>query len=890
MKKSTHRSRGFTLIASLLMMVLLSGIALGLMYLVSGTSHVGSNDLESNVAFYAAESGMEKMTADIAALYQGTQSPTPAQIEAVATTTPGPPDPTMMPNVTYAEAVTFTPDANGNPITTSGVISTGPDAGLTAIMVPLTLTVTATRPSGANANITRGVEVALIPVFQFGVFSSSDLSYFAGPQFDFEGRVHTNGNLFLAANNGPLYLDGKVTAYGQIVRDRLANNYNGGGYTGNVYVPTTSGGCDALTPSATCLNLTYGSPGDGSWGGSYPPAPPALGNNGNWVNVSTNTFAGMIGNNQSTGVTPLSLPFVQGNPTAQIQIIRKTPSTGADNVGTSREYNKASIRILLADTQADLHPDRPGNDGQDIQLTNGAAPGNPGAGLLIAVNGVGNVPLGWANTNLAYDPKSRWVPPNIAGWTGKTTWPLIDGWLRVEYQDTAGNWHGVTTEWLGLGFARGILPPAAPGANAVNPSAILILQEQGDKDQNGIINGVDNDVITGALNTTAQFSWYPINFFDPREGYPRDSLTGTGLAGSQCYANGVMNAVELDVGNLNRWLTGAIAGSGTLVAYVPQNGYVLYFSDRRGMQADPNPPFTYTSPSGTNGESGLEDVINSASATGTPNGTLEPTSYYAFSPEDVDDNLLLDNWGAASISVAFPPVAGTAPFTSTNCLTQAYENKITGARHVLRLVDGNLNNVPVRPDNGLGGFTVASENPLYVLGNYNTNNTDPFWANTTITTDIPHSAASVIADTVTLLSNNWSDLNGMTNAEVVGNRVPTATYYRMAVSAGKNINFPQPAAGNGIGNDFGTDGGVHNFLRYIENWGGVNLNYRGSLVSLYYSQYATGTFKCCTLVYGAPNRNYFFDWEFLNPADLPPGTPELQDVVNLTYWQNFQAY
>jgi type II secretory pathway pseudopilin PulG len=885
MKKSTHRSRGFTLIASLLMMVLLSGIALGLMYLVSGTGHVGSNDLESNVAFYAAESGMEKMTADIAALYQGTQSPTPGQIQAVAVNAPGPPDPTMMPNVAFQEAINFTTDANGNPVTTTGVISTGPDAGLTAIMVPLTLSVTATRPSGANANITRGVEVALIPVFQFGVFSASDLSYFAGPQFTFQGRVHTNGNLFLAANTGPLYLDGKITAYGQIVRDRLANNYNAGGYNGIVYVPNTSGGCDTPAPSGTCQNFVYGSPGDGSWGGSYPPAPPALGNNGSWDTISTNTFAGMIGNNQSTGVTPLSLPFVQGNPQAQIQIIRKTPSSAVDNVGTSREYNKAAIRILMADTQADLHPDRPGlNDGQDIQLTNGAAPGNPAGGLLIAVGGVGNTPIGWAKT--ATDAK--WKPPTV--WNGQVTWPLIDGWLRVEYLDAGGVWHGATTEWLGLGFARSNIPPATPGGNVVHPKAILLLQEEADHNLDGSITGADGDSITGALNTAAQFSWYPINFYDPREGFPRDSLTGTGLAGTQCYANGVMSAVELDVGNLNRWLLGTIGASGTSVGYSSQNGYVLYFSDRRGEQADPNPPFTYTSPSGTNGESGIEDVINSASATGTPNGTPEPLSYYAFSPEDADGNGLLDTFGEASVSNAFPPIAGTVPYTSTDCKNQAYENKITGPRHVLRLVDGNLGNVPVRPDNGLGGFTVASENPVYIWGNYNTNNTDPFWSNTSITTDIPHSAASVIADAVTLLSNNWSDLNGMTNAETLGNRPATATYYRTAISAGKNINFPQPTSGNGIGNDFGTDGGVHNFLRYIESWSGVGLNYRGSLVSLYYAQYATGTFKCCTLVYGAPNRNYYFDWEFLNPADLPPGTPELQDVVNLTYWQNFQAY
>ena len=56
---------------------------------------------------------------------------------------------------------------------------------------------------------------------------------------------------------------------------------------------------------------------------------------------------------------------------------------------------------------------------------------------------------------------------------------------------------------------------------------------------------------------------------------------------------------------------------------------------------------------------------------------------------------------------------------------------MTGARHVLKLVDGGLGNLPVRPDNGLGGFTVASENPVYVLGNYNSDATDPFWGNPT---------------------------------------------------------------------------------------------------------------------------------------------------------------
>jgi hypothetical protein len=229
------------------------------------------------------------------------------------------------------------------------------------------------------------------------------------------------------------------------------------------------------------------------------------------------------------------------------------------------------------------------------------------------------------------------------------------------------------------------------------------------------------------------------------------------------------------------------------------------------------------------------------------------------------------------------------PYVNVNCSTRGRQNIVTGARHVLKLVDAGLGNLPVRPDTGLGGFTVASENPVYIQGNYNSDNTDPFWAAPppAVTPDINHSASAVIADSVTLLSNAWSDTNSMLNPLTLGNRNATTTYYRLAIAGGKNINFLQPA---GTGNDFGTDGGVHNFLRYIENWGAATLNYRGSLVSLYYSEYATGTFKCCTLVYSPPNRNYYFDSAFLDPSKLPPGTPMLQDVENLTYWQDFRPY
>jgi hypothetical protein len=283
------------------------------------------------------------------------------------------------------------------------------------------------------------------------------------------------------------------------------------------------------------------------------------------------------------------------------------------------------------------------------------------------------------------------------------------------------------------------------------------------------------------------------------------------------------------------------------------------------MLPNPNAPLPNL-PNTKSGDSGLEDVINGSVAAGTPNGTLEPTpTGKSISPEDVNQNGVLDNFGAANLGLGFygtvsnatknlnaqingvspPDPFGTAAGARiASCSTTARKSWVSGARHALRLVDGSLGNLPLAPGGTLsdpGGFTVASENPVYVLGDYNSNPADTVWTNT--------------------------------------------NYYRVAVAGGKNINFPQPTW-SGVAQDYGTDGGVHNFLRYLENWTG-SLNYKGSIVSLFYSTYATGIFKCCTTVYDPPTRNYSFDLDFTSPSGLPPGTPMFRDVESLGYRQMF---
>ncbi len=1018
MHSSKLGSRGFTLIASLMLLLIMSGVAIGLLMMVNTEGKVGSQDTQNTLAFHAAEGGIEHMTSDLAGMFQNIESPTAAQIQALSANAP--PNSAFMSYPVYTLTPATNPD--GSLATNFGQIATGPYQGLYAQILPVTLQVTATTSLaglgtvGDEVNMSRQVDVALIPVFQFGMFSESDLSFFAGVNLNFAGRAHTNGDLYLDSGTGTtLTFEDKVSAWGNIIRTQLANGNTSvaTAHLGPVDILTTALGCPGVQPA--CWPLAQNE-------GSVVAGPTSAQNNFQAISARYNGWLidGNYGNPGGTGATQISLPFINnaigaaGQP-QPYEIIRRPPpgEVASTPLGSSRLYNEAEIRVLLGDSPADLCagcvPDANNVRLANVNIAGGlqyqyGVPATPVAGLPVlksggtyntyfatASTGVPD-PTNWTGvkTQLPADAQFGPIPPQPADVTlfdplapvmtlGKdgfnnfpalitlsqcnsatgscaaatpypyysplaypvptlqmSTWNLLDGYLRVEYRDAGGAYHPITQEWLQLGFARGAIPPTVPGTNPVNPNAILILQEPADRSGNGVPDAVGaapfctlsggkytctsgkppevtKDILTGDYRygdslhangaSPSQYNWYPINFYDAREGEVRDVAQG-----ATCSPTGVMNAVELDVGNLKRWLNGTIPGSGNLVDYQFQNGYVLYFSDRRGMLKNPNGT-QVDAPGTKTGDSGLEDAINTVNASGQADGTLQATPPgKTQSPEDVNNNGLLDNFGAKNLALGFGYVgaaynaatsvnslirnAAGAPdpyLTSGRMATCPWKSWVSGARHALKLVDGSLGNVPVRLDNGKGGFTVSAENPVYIQGDYNSSAADPTWGNPAAA-EPAHAAAGLIADAVTVLSNNWSDLTSLGSPTVDTGRPALTSYYRVAVSGGKNINFPVQGLAWAVG-DYGTDGGLHNFLRLLENWGGQTLNYKGSLVSMYYSTYATGTDKNGGgTTYEPPARNYIFDPLFTQPQNLPPGTPLFRDIDNLSYRQSFTPH
>jgi hypothetical protein len=203
------------------------------------------------------------------------------------------------------------------------------------------MTVTARLPDASEASLTRTLQTVAIPVFQFGIFSENDLSFFAGPNFNFGGRVHSNSNIYLAEGPGnTLSLADRVTSVGEIIRTNLAN--------GNLSATQHGGTVRAITAPNAFRDLAMAE-------GSLVGAPGSAQNEPTWTNLSTGTYNHNIMTGR-TGAKPLVLPITSfgGQPIGLIQRPAVNENVTNPNMLAERFYSLASLRILLSETQADI--------------------------------------------------------------------------------------------------------------------------------------------------------------------------------------------------------------------------------------------------------------------------------------------------------------------------------------------------------------------------------------------------------------------------------------------------------------------------------------------------------------------------------------------------------
>ena len=313
----TTNESGIAMITVLLVLMLMSALLVGFTTVVMSDQRYRFIDRDRGQAFYAASAGVEKLTADLGNLFLVNVAPTGAQLQALT-------DPARMPVISGITFVapqapgalpasqltdyhcigrnplnnlpTNTKTANqpvgsngymirfckmiatGNPtISDDNLVigGTGAYAGMTALQSPYQIDVTAKTATGGEVHLSRTMQAVAIPVFQFGMFSESDLSFFAGAPFGFGGRIHTNGNLFLAEGGGAgnaLTLTGRVTAFKDVIRQFLANGTSidtAPAWTQTVSLATSAaapaGNRTLLRTEGSLLGGPVGSSPNGAW-------------------------------------------------------------------------------------------------------------------------------------------------------------------------------------------------------------------------------------------------------------------------------------------------------------------------------------------------------------------------------------------------------------------------------------------------------------------------------------------------------------------------------------------------------------------------------------------------------------------------------------------------
>jgi len=1021
--KRFRRDAGMALLTALLLLFLMSSLLVGFSILLASNQKLAGSNNDQVHAFYAAEAGMEQLTANLGNLFAQTYSPSIAQINNLEITPPPP----NIPGISFltgngTSGYTITPaatDAFGNPAPTITTIKSGTYQGMTAMATEYVLMVNARTDAGREVTLQRTTQTVGIPMFQFGIWSDADLSFFPGPNFNFGGRTHTNGNLFLAGGS-TLTLSDRVDAYKDIIRTNLSNGWStSNGYTGTVNITISPGGSSyrALGVNEGSLLGTLGSAGNPNWPNI------SLGS----MNYNGNLLNGKGSNapQYSTGAKQLNLGIVtigQGA-TQSIDLIRRPVSGESPTITGERYFAQASLRVLLSDDPSDIMnlpcidgstaPFDLGKIAVPLDQTTGApwtTPGYyaPANALWVAMlaNGVTPLPLAASGASAAsWSGNDGYILPN--------GYPIIKGFLKIEeqtaYGSPCGTWKDVTVEILSYGYVGRNIDPvpqsldgatlnpqwtgtnsamdagqapamtrvpmttggsapitlayqngpamaagtftildtpvaAAPAGTCLDPhpNAVIRLERirdnpsslqqlgfvatgtQGAPASNlprlatvAAVCGVDpatNKIVAGW--TPQPYDFWPNTLFDPREGELRDTAMDLSNP-ARPTLNGTMHYIELDGANVAGWFGGKISTVGSLLTsgqatkdpVVAPYDFVVYVSDRRGNYVGPSviagawPPLSFSTKE--TGEYGWEDIINSPQnpTSGCPNNLLD-------TGEDADGTNALYTYGANEAylhGTAITPVTSLSPgqlgiFTglmtagalaaNARCAATpgyssdgiwpmmvaanaavARENPPLFFRRAVKIVNAKLlTAVGPCPNATNCGLTVAAENPVYIQGDFNANSGGNNWAD-------PSVATSVAADAVTLLSINWNDMNSWSGPYTLATRTGNTTWYRVAIIGGKTLSFPNPS---GTGQDYGTDGGVHNFLRYIENWGGT-LEYKGSIINLFFSRQANGTFKCCSTVYSPPTRGYNFDINFLTPALLPPRTPLFRDV-NTTGW------
>jgi hypothetical protein len=975
---NSRNERGAALAIAVIVVAILSVVGLTALAFSSSEARIAGSDLQRTQTFYASSAGLEKMTNDFSNLFRRKMNPTLDDLNAIAG---APPESLLNEGFTFEQTLKEDTDRLNelraiqnlpNTVYPRVNIPDGPYAGLYASIIPYKISSTASRDATrTEVKLEREYNSYLVPLFQFGMFSNEDIEIHPGPLMTFNGRIHSNKNIYALRNTTFL---NRLTMAGEFVRDATRGGESNTS-SGNTEVYVTVNGINVKSTlgngSVKAGGGKVGGPnlignGNNALRGVFPDSPEGI-INSSWETESVkparaytaNRFGGQI-MTQTTGATSLKLPLeMAGNSPAEI--IKRALPSDEEILSSSRYQNKAKVRILIDDESA-------GTGTANVAGIPAGKGVNLSTFIPSVLNGGENVLKQISNSGTISGQAVQQVTPSgtttattvraVASAIPADTTPYmptgsgVQGRILIEILKPDGTTVDVTQPILSMGVTEG------------EPNGIVYLQRplwaayvQGSRDRRGnsftlsnltrnyqsIADGEINDP-TGQYYANRGFidssisladddggsiirqqtpvgthnAIVPINVYNVREGWIQSQKSEF-----EIYTRGVTSVVEINMRNLSRWLDGVydgnlLAGTAAVSANIDDTeGYVVYVSDRRGDRVKAEYLAGGTSFASTNGIVDNEDIYG-------PNGSLD-------AGEDVIDF----GWNAGGTSKKGSlqkdtnelPDSGTVDSAPLIPLLTPVADRLSRANTVLstynangyfrrgvRLFDGDTLSTTAAAGklSPTKGITLASENMVYIWGNFNTTGVASIPSNGSTLNDggflgdqVP---ASIVCDSIFPLSRTWFDASsalypeGSSNARSLsgeayrmadeGASTTEGTAVRAGIIAGTTISALTQTPGRDV-EGLRRNGGIINYPRFQETWnlnGTINTwSYTGSFIPLYRSTQALANWENDTaIIYMPPRRNWSFDGTFLMPTKLPPGTPFFQYVQSTGFRQSLK--
>ena len=190
---------------------------------------------------------------------------------------------------------------------------------------------------------------------------------------------------------------------------------------------------------------------------------------------------------------------------------------------------------------------------------------------------------------------------------------------------------------------------------------------------------------------------------------------------------------------------------------------------------------------------------------------------------------------------------------------------VTTTERAIRLKNGGT-----LPSSGL---TVASENPIYIQGDFNTGGTPPSDSGTYTSPTVSgytRKNSAVYADAINILSGAWLDTNSTSS---ISSRIATSTTVNAALVSGE-----VPSAGGKY------SGGGEGFVRFLEDWqkNSNTFTYYGSMIELFNSATAIGAYASSASIFKQPGLHWYYDTNFQTGA--PPGNLQIAAYLQQQRW------